>query len=153
MKNLQELNDNELKEYYELYKKGMDKTKRFESQKVKNFDVKFAMHLVRLAYECEQILVHHDLDLRANSSQLKAIRRGDIKEPEIRAWFSEKEKYLERLYHESTLQHSPDEEAIRQLLMNCLEHHFGSLDKVIANPNKYENLARDMRKLLDAAGV
>jgi hypothetical protein len=131
------------------------KSKRLKNiiEKDDPFDLKFAMHLVRLAYEAEQILVHHDLDLRKNSEHLKAIRRGDIKEDEIRAWFSEKEKYLEKLYHESTLRYSPDEDAIKQLLFNCLEHHFGSLDKVIINPDKYENATKEIRKILDGIGV
>lgn len=139
----------------QLHKMSSNKRtgKRKEVHDTYGFDLKFAMHLVRLAYEAEQILVHHDLDLRKNSEHLKAIRRGEIKEDEIRAWFSEKEKYLEKLYHESTLRHSPDEDAIKQLLFNCLEHHFGSLDKVIINPDKYENATKEIRKILDGIGV
>jgi hypothetical protein len=41
--------------------------------------VKFAYHVIRLLGEAEQILLEGDIDLRRNSAQLKAIRRGDVK--------------------------------------------------------------------------
>ncbi len=96
------------------------------------FDVKFAMHLVRLCYECEQILTEGDLDLQRHSEHLKAIVRGDVPEKLIRAWFEEKEPQLLRLYHESKLPHSPNYDELKELLFNCLEHHFGSLDKCVS---------------------
>ena len=71
----------------------------------------------------------------------------------FRSWFSEKEKYLQKLYHESTLRHSPDEDSIKQLLLNCLEHHFGSLDKAINNPDKYEIATKEISKILSRIGV
>jgi predicted nucleotidyltransferase len=95
------------------------------------FDVKFATHLVRLSYECEQILSEHDLDLRRNSEHLKAIRRGDVSEEGIRVWFASKEQHLQKLYETSTLRNTPDEPTIKSLLLKCLEHHFGSLDKCV----------------------
>ena len=139
----------------QLHKMSSNKRtgKRKEIHDAHGFDLKFAMHLVRLANEAEQILIHHDLDLRQNNEHLKAIRRGDIKEQEIREWFSEKEKYLQKLYHESTLRHSPDEDAIKQLLLNCLEHHFGSLDKAINNPDKYEIATKQISKILQSCGL
>lgn len=115
------------------------------------FDVKFAMHLVRLSYECEQILLNHDIDLRLNSEHLKAIRRGDVSEADIRLWFASKEKYLLELYQTSTLRHSPDEPAIKQLLIDCLEHHYGSLEKclVVDGEAKLRNAVSKIRCILD----
>lgn len=112
------------------------------------FDTKFASHLVRLSYECQMILEEGDLDLRRNSEHLKSIRRGDVTEQEINNWFSDKEKYLEKLYQESKLQNSPDEKVIKGLLLNCLEHHFGSLDKCIVNLDKYELAIEDIKKII-----
>lgn len=117
------------------------------------FDVKFAMHLVRLSYEAEQILAEGDLDLRRHSEHLKAIRRGDVKESDIREWFSSKEKHLEQLYRESKLPHSPDEAEIKVLLLACLEHHFGSLDKAIVIPDRYELALKEIGQILARNGI
>ena len=95
------------------------------------YDVKFAYHVVRLLDEIEQILTLGDLDIRRNRAQLKAIRRGEVPEEEIRAWASEKEKSLERAYEESKLPWGPDEVAIKRLLLECLEEHYGTLDNAI----------------------
>jgi len=111
------------------------------------FDLKFAMNLVRLALECEQILTLHDLDLRRDREYLKSIRRGDIKEQEIRDWFSSKEKFLEKCYQESTLPYGPDENKIRELLLKCLEHHYGSLAKAITVPDQYKQIIQEISKL------
>jgi predicted nucleotidyltransferase len=91
------------------------------------YDVKFAYHLVRLIGQCEQILSECDLDLRRNQEHLRAIRRGEIAENEILSWYTEKEKMLESLSESSKLRTLPDREAIKQLLLNCLEQHYGSL--------------------------
>lgn len=117
------------------------------------FDVKFAMHLVRLAYEAEQILTEHDLDLRRHSEHLKAIRRGDVPEADIRSWFSSKEKHLEELYRTSTLRHVPDQEFLKQLLLNCLEHHYRSLDKAIEQSDKYKTGMMEIGAILQRLGM
>jgi len=92
------------------------------------WDVKFGYHVVRLISEVEQILTEQDLDLQRNREQLKAIRCGEMGLEEVQEWFSDKEKSLEKVYNESTLRHSPDEGAIKQLLLQCIEEHYGSLD-------------------------
>lgn len=105
--------------------------KRWKSIQQFGFDVKFAYHVVRLLYEAEMILTEHDLDLRRHREHLKAIRRGEVTQDEIKTWAAEKEKALEKAYETSTLQHSPDERAIKSLLIDCLEEHYGSLEGVI----------------------
>jgi hypothetical protein len=86
--------------------------------------------------EVEQILVEEDLDLERNREQLKSIRRGDWTLPEIEKYFAEKELSLEKLYTSSILRHSPDEEGIKKLLMECLEMHYGNLDACVVQPDK-----------------
>lgn len=93
------------------------------------FDVKFAYHVVRLLVEVEQILQEGDLDLQRGKEQLKAIRAGEYSFEQIKSFFNEKEKYLEQLYQDSKLPYSPDEDAIKTVLLNCLESHYGSLEK------------------------
>ncbi len=125
------------------------KGKRQEIRKKYGYDVKFAMHTVRLLDECQQILATGDLDLQRNREQLKAIRRGDVSEEEIRQWASAKEKDLEKLYAESKLPYSPDEGKIKQLLLDCLEEHYGSLKDAFVNPNAEKIALQQIQEILD----
>jgi hypothetical protein len=96
------------------------------------YDTKFAYHLVRLLYEVEQILTTGDLDLRRNAEELKSIRRGEWPVEKVRDFFAAKEKALERIYEECTiLPWGPREPEIKQLLLDCLERHYGTLEGCI----------------------
>ena len=81
--------------------------------------------------EIEQILTEGDLDMERNVEQLKSIRRGEWKEQEVFDYFTRKERDLETLYTNSKLRYSPDEPKVKELLLNCLEHHYGSLDECV----------------------
>lgn len=105
--------------------------KRKEGVEKFGFDLKFAYHVVRLIDECEQILEFGDLELGRNREQLKAIRAGEWTEDQVRQYFTSKEVQLEALYHRSTLRHTPDEGAIKALLLSCLEEHYGSLEGAV----------------------
>ena len=109
------------------------------------FDVKFAYHVVRLIGEVEQILTTGDLDLESNREVLKAIRAGEWTKERITDYFESKEKQLEQVYADSKLPYSPDEEAIRALLMKCIESHYGSIDAVTRDS--------DLRKTLMEIGT
>lgn len=100
------------------------------------FDTKFAYHLVRLMYEIEQILTTGDLDLRRNADELKAIRQGEVPEAKIRQFFDAKEKFLEGLYEKSSLPWGPREAEIKQLLLDCLETHYGSLSGFVVKEHE-----------------
>ncbi len=110
--------------------------KRQASIEKYGYDTKQAYHLVRLLDEIEQILTTSDLDLRRAREHLKAIRRGEVSEADIRRFAADKEHALEQMYHESDLRDRPDEEAIKQLLLDCLEEHYGSLDGAIVLDNQ-----------------
>ncbi len=112
------------------------------------YDLKYAMHLVRLLNEIEQILTEGDLDLQRNREQLKSIRRGEWTEQQVRDYFTAKEKELEEVYNKSTLPWGPDEPAIKQLLLNCLEEHYGSLSKCIEMPDKYKTALDEIAEVL-----
>lgn len=113
------------------------------------FDVKYAYHIVRLLDECEQILTHRDIDLRLNREQLKAIRRGEMKEEEIFAWASDKERHLETLYHQSKLPSGPDQGVLRALLLRCLEEHFGNLGNCVVSPDAATTSLKAIQSILD----
>jgi len=123
--------------------------KRADLREQYGFDVKFAYHVVRLLYECEQLLLHGDMDLRRDREHLKAIRRGEVSEAEIRSWAADKEKQLEKLYLQSRLPDRPDEAAIRRLLLECIEEHYGCLDQVIARPDAATEALREITSIVD----
>lgn len=112
------------------------------------YDVKFAYHIVRLLNECEQILMTGDLDLEQNREQLKAIRRGEWTLAQLDDWAEDKQKVLENLYVTSTLRHSPDEEYLKTLLINCLEEHYGNLGNAVVEPNKADKLVAELDQLI-----
>lgn len=98
------------------------------------YDVKAASHCVRLINEVEMILEEGDLDLFRNNDHVKAIKNGLISKQDFDNWFTTKELTLEKLYSESKLPYGPPEDKIRQLLMDCLEHHYGSLENAYIKP-------------------
>ena len=128
-------------------------SKRQEIVEQFGFDVKFAYHVVRLLDEVEQILVEGDIDLERNREQLKSIRRGEWTQEQIREHFARKERELETAYLESKLPHGPDEARIKQLLLDCLEEHFGSLSGVVVVPDQQTAILRQIKDLCEKAGV
>jgi uncharacterized protein len=134
-------------------KNPQEGSKRSELIDKFGFDVKYAYHIVRLVGEVEQILTEHDIDLQRNHEQLKAIRRGEWTVEQIKAFFTEKEKALESVYHSSTLPYKPDEPKIKQLLLQCLEIHYGSLDKAVATQSGERDLLRQIKLLCEKASV
>lgn len=126
--------------------------KRKELVDAYGYDVKFAYHLVRLMGEVEQILVEGDLDLLRNREQLKSIRRGEWTLEEIEDYFTSKEKSLETVYLQSTLQHSPDEKRIQRLLMDCLEHHYGNLQECVVDVDKATETLKSIAATIRHAG-
>ena len=123
--------------------------KRVELGEKFGYDVKSAYHVVRLLYECEQLLMFGDMDLRRDREHLKAIRRGDVPVEDIRTWASEKERQLEKLYLESKLPDRANEPAIRNLLLNCLEEHYGNLKGAISRPDAAHQTLSEIAHLVD----
>jgi hypothetical protein len=148
---IRDLEEDVFFEYVGLFKKMMEKSKRAERVKVLGFDHKFAYHCVRLLNEIEQIMTEGDLDLLRNREQLKSIRRGEWSLERVEKYFEEKEKSLESLYEKSSLPHSPDEEKIKQLLLDCLEHHYGSLEKAISRDEESQAkvVLREIKQLVE----
>ena len=123
--------------------------KRINIVKTFGYDVKFAYHVVRLLNEVEQIMAEGTLELDSNAEQLKAIRRGDWSQQQVEDYFFEKEKRLETIYVESKLPATADLIAIRTLLLNCLEQHYGSLENCIVSPEKNAQALSEIQKILD----
>ncbi len=128
-------------------------SKRAADVEKHGFDAKFAYHVVRLLDEVEQILTTGDIDLQRSREVLKAIRRGDWTADQVREFFNQKEKGLEAAYDNSKLPHGPDEPKIRQLLLDCLEAHYGSLAGAVVVVGQERDLLKQIKDLCERAGV
>lgn len=123
--------------------------KRATAVEEHGYDVKFAYHVVRLLGEVEMILVEEDLDLQRDRERLKAIRRGEWSQERLRQWCAEKESQLERAWAESRLRAVPDEAALRRLLLDCLESHYGSLSGCVEDPDRAVTALRNIQAELE----
>lgn len=150
-KTYKNFNESTHKEYLMLWDIGIKKTKRFESQKIHNTDVKFLYHVFRLVDQAEFILHHFDLDLQEESrvAKMKAIRKGQFTYDQVAQEFSEAEKRLLDLYNTSALPKSPDRQAIRNLLLVTLEDHYGSLEKFVKYENANDLALKEIRQILN----
>jgi len=118
---------------------------------IKNFgyDTKFAYHVVRLLLEVEQILVTQELVLDNNVEILKSIREGHWTLERLLQWAQDKEKDLEKLYHSSTLRYEPNEGVIKNLLMSCIEMHYGSISQSFAKDASKDLLLSEMMQVIE----
>jgi predicted nucleotidyltransferase len=122
---------------------------RKESYDKYGYDLKFAYNVVRLIYQVEQILLEGDMDLRRNSGQLKSIRNGDWTFNEIEEFFKTKQKQLDSVYNETkAIPDKIQEDSIKKILLECLEMHFGSLDKLIKVNKDTSNLVSDIEDVI-----
>lgn len=148
--NLKLLNASSLAEYKTLLSQCKNPSKRKANIIEKGYDTKFGYHIVRLLGEVEQILLEGDIDLERDRERLKAIRNGDWSIEKLDKYFDEKEVYLEELYQKTKLPNKPNEVFIKQLLLDCLEARFGSLDKCVAVLDKNSQALRDIQTILES---
>lgn len=123
-------------------------SKRYEQYQRLGFDTKYASHLIRLLDEAEQIFTTGDLDLQRNKEELKAIRRGDFTLSGIEKLAKFREERLEKAFAESKIRQEPDRPAIKQLLIDCLEHHYGKLGNILHVPGEAERKLEMIRNIL-----
>lgn len=129
-----------LEEYLKLLRSLGNRAKGVRE---KGTDTKFLYHTVRLIDEIEQILMYGEVDLQRSKEQLKAIRRGDLSFEEVEKWFISKENELNKLAINSTaIPDAPDENAIKRLLLDCLEEYYGSLEGSIVRVDEADQLLR-----------
>jgi uncharacterized protein len=128
-------------------------SKRDKTVQEHGWDLKFGYHVVRLLDECEQILTTGDLDLERAKEVLKAIRRGEWSLEQTKDYFQRRERELEEVYAKSTLPHRPDEPKIKELLLNCLEEHYGTLEGAVVTEDAAVRALRQIREILDRTTV
>ena len=123
--------------------------KRAESIVKYGYDVKFGYHLVRLVLECEQILTKGDLDLGRDAAIYNAIRNGEWTFNRLYDWFTTKEQSLEQQLAKAVVPHSVDWQQIKQLLLDCLEMHYGSLQEAVNDDLRDQRILRDIENILE----
>lgn len=89
------------------------------------YDVKFAYHIVRLLHEVEQLLTEAHVELDRHKTLLKTIRQGGWTLPELEQYVQDKVHTLDQLHPNSILPDTPNHQAVRALLVDCLTHAEG----------------------------
>lgn len=112
------------------------------------FDTKSAQNLIRLAYQTEQVLLEGDLTLNRHAKTLLAIRNGEWSLDKIKGIFDEKNEHIEGLILKSELRAKPDENVIKNLLLECLEIQYGKLTNEVT---VYNSSQEDLKKIYEIA--
>lgn len=112
------------------------------------YDIKFAYHIVRLFDEAEQILLEGDIDLQRSREVMKSVRRGEWTAEEIREWARQKDIALEVAYTNCKLPEKPPEAPLNQLLLDCLEQHYGSLKTCVEQTGWAEGTLRSIDAIM-----
>lgn len=112
------------------------------------YDVKFAYHLFRLLGEAEQLLLTGTMDIQRDREVLKAVRRGDFSELKVLSYVDEKMADLEIIYTNSSLPDHPPEKELRELLLNCLEEHYGDLS-IPHSDSLYQDAISQIKEIVD----
>lgn len=140
--------------YSQLHKvrKGSNRSNPRRRESIEKFgmDTKFAYHIVRLLLESEQLLETGEMVLDRDREIYKSIRRGEWKIEKIEQLFDDKERKLQKLYDDPDcpIPHSPPKAKIRELLVRCLEMHFGDLkDTGVSGPDR-SDLLHDLEDLV-----
>lgn len=135
----------------EIEKNGA-RSKRLHIIQKYGYDTKFGYHVVRLIDECEQILETGDVDLTRAREQMKAIRNGEWSMERVIEYFESKNAQLEELYAKTTeVPHSPPEEDIKNILLECIEMHYGSIDKFVRTDDRLAQYLLDAQRSIDNA--
>ncbi|MCY3822853.1 MAG: nucleotidyltransferase domain-containing protein [Nitrospinae bacterium] len=129
-------------------KTNSENPKRAESIKKYGYDVKFGYHLVRLMLECEQILTTGTLVLDRDAKTYNAIRRGEWDLDRLVNWFTSKESSLEKMVSEAVVPHSCDKGKIKQILVECLEMHYGDLSNEVVLDKSIHDVLDDMEDVI-----
>lgn len=115
------------------------------------YDTKFGYHAVRLMMECRQLIAEGTMELDRHANLYRAIRAGAWSLEKLRTWFDIHERELLALLPACGLPDAPDDDGLRALLRQCIEHHYDRIQGVSSGggPTAEERLAARMRAALD----
>jgi len=110
-------------EQYEDWKKTRNKA-RAELEAKYGYDTKYAYHVIRLGRMCIEILEQGKVFVkRSDRDELLAIRNGAWSYERLLEEADKLDKEAGVLYETSSLQHSPDKEAINDAIMSIAERY------------------------------
>jgi len=126
--------------------------KRVKAQEEFGFDPKFMYHVVRLILNIEELLTIGSMSLTKHSDTLKDIRAGKWSVKDVENFYSEKEPKLLNLKENCIFPERADETKIRALLINCLEHHYGSLGEALGSQSHDQTTLNEILRILSRRG-
>jgi predicted nucleotidyltransferase len=99
---------------------------RREMERQYGFDVKHAMHLIRLSRMGVEIIGQGVVNVyRPDRDELRGVLRGEWTYEKLLESVAETDKQLEELYSKSPLRESPDRKRIAELYREICEEHYG----------------------------
>jgi len=118
------------------------------------YDCKMAYHTLRLLDELEQLLTTQDLDLMRNKDECKLMRKGEWGDfNRFESEYQKRMDYLSELARKSPLSPQPAIDQLHNLLMQCIEHEYGSESKAksyceyISSKDVFDKLEEINKKL------
>ncbi len=117
--------------------------------------VLFSTPIGETVRENRRLFLHKGAWHKFKGYAFSQVHKMKTKKPEgkrkaiIEEYFASKERELEALYTASTLRKKPDEKRIKELLLNCLEHHYGSLEACIVREDEAVGALREIDAVLD----
>lgn len=102
---------------------------RLDLKEKYGWDTKDGYHSVRMMLELKQILFNGDLELQKDKNYLLDIRNGKVSKDEALKVCEDILKELESKQDKFVVPYAPDESAIKNLLIQCLEMKYGDLNK------------------------
>lgn len=136
------------KQLYRMHEMYGDNQERLALVNEIGYDVKTAYHAVRLLLEIEQILDTQDIILDKYGKTYQDIRKGCWSAEYLIEWCRKKTSDLEELCQTSTLRDGPDENAVRDILLDCLEDHYGSIKDAVRRGVVVDDVVDDFRNQL-----
>jgi len=110
---------------YQNWKKTRN-PKRAEMEQKSGYDLKNAVHLIRLLKMCREILTAGEVIVsRPDAEELLAIRNGAWTYEQVIGWAEKQDEEMSELYEKCTvLPHHPDQEKLNNLCVELIEESF-----------------------------
>jgi len=127
-----------------------ENSKRKEYFENFGYDVKQAYHPLRLLDNLHQILTTDDIDLMKNNKECQRMRKGELYTfTEFEQYVNEKINSLEKIADmNNSLSIKPQRQALQQLLIDCIEEHYGSEENFQDNQTEYVSV-KELKEHLD----
>lgn len=111
-------------------------------------DVKMCAHVLRLTDQMHQILTDNDIDLQRIREEIILMRNGEWGDfNKFEAYINNKLLKLEDLAMKVPLPSQPRTSELHQILQNCIEEFYGSIDNSLKTGTEYISAKDVMTKL------